>query len=351
MQSASRSTLPSSRRSVRALPFAAVVIAVAAALQPASASASDTTAVSTTASLTTEAAPGGKTILTAHISPVPAAGETAGTVTFLDRDAAGQDRELGSTLVSADGSASLTVSSLTTGTHEVRAAYSVPGESSFSSGAISSGAIPAIATSSTAEVIAQATTPDFSLTAAPTALNLDAGAQGTVTVTVTPTAGFNNYVSLACAGLPLFTTCSFLPSNVSVAGTTGLSTMTLETVSPSGKIALLGRNGGLVYAFLLPGALGLIGLGFSRNRGVRTLAVLCVAFGLMGGASACSQRYRYLNFGPGPNPGTPNGESIIRIFGTSVTGAQSTIKCIQITLNVKSTNTSGSSGNNLTPCS
>jgi Bacterial Ig-like domain (group 3) len=345
LQSASRRTLPSSRRSVRALPFAAVVIAVATALQPASASASDTTAVSTTASLTTEAAPGGKTILTAHITPAPAAGET-GTVTFLDRDAAGQDRELGSTPVSADGSATLTVSSLTTGTHEVRAAYSVPDGSS-----ISSGAIPAIATSATAEVIAQATAPDFSLTAAPTALNLDAGAQGTVTVTVTPTAGFNNYVSLACAGLPLFTTCSFLPSNVSVAGTTGLSTMTLETVSPSGKIALLGRDGGLVYAFLLPGALGLIGLGFSRNRGVRTLAVVCVAFGLMGGASACSQRYRYLNFGPGPNPGTPNGESIIRIFGTSVTGAQSTIKCIQITLNVKSTNTSGSSGNNLTPCS
>jgi hypothetical protein len=76
-----------------------------------------------------------------------------------------------------------------------------------------------------------------------------------------------------------------------------------------------------------------------------------VVVSLMGGASACSQRYRYLNYGPAPNPGTPNGESIIRIYGTSVTGAQSTIKCIQITLNVTSTNTSGSAGNILTPCS
>ena len=338
MQSASRRTLSSSRRFVRALPFAAVVFAVAAALQPASAS----TVSSTTATLTTEAAPGGKTILTAHISPPPATGEKPGTVTFLDRDSAGQEQELGSTLVSADGSASVTVSSLAAGTHEVRAAYSAPGASQISGGA----------TSAAAEVIAQATTPDFSLTAAPTTLNLNAGAQGTVSVSITPSGGFNNYVSLACAGLPLFTTCSFLPSNVSVAGTTALSTMTLETVAPSGKVvALLGHNSGLVYAFLLPGALGLLGLGFSRNRGVRTLAMICIAVSLMGGASACSQRYRYLNYGPGPNVGTPNGESIIRIFGTSVTGAQSTIKCIQITLNVTSTNTSGSSGNILTPCS
>jgi hypothetical protein len=334
LQSASCRTLSSSRLSVGALPFAAVVFAVAAGLLPASASAT----VSTTATLTTEAAPRGKTILTAHISPAPATGETPGTVTFLDRNSAGQEQALGSTLVSADGSASLTVSSLAAGAHQVVAAYSgsTPGVSS---------------TSAAAEVIAQATTPDFSLTAAPTTLNLNAGAQGTVTVSITPSGGFNNYVGLSCAGLPLYSTCSFLPSNVSVSGTPGLSTMTLETVAPSGATAMLRHDSGLLYAFLLPGALGLLGLGFSRNRGVRTLAMMCVVVSLMGGASACSQRYRYLNYGPAPNPGTPNGESIIRIYGTSVTGAQSTIKCIQITLNVTSTNTSGSAGNILTPCS
>jgi hypothetical protein len=338
LQSASRRTLPSSRLSVRALPFAAVVFAVAAALLTASASAAETAAVSTTAMLTTEAAPGGKTILTAHITPAPAAGEKPGTVTFLDRDSAGQERELGSTLVSADGSASLTVSSLAAGAHEVRAEYS-------------GSALGAASTSAAAEVIAQATTPDFSLSAVPTTLNLNAGAQGTVTVSIAPSGSFNNYVSLSCAGLPLFATCTFLPSNVSVAGTPALSTMTLATVAPSGKIAMLHNDRGLVYAFLLPGTLGLVGVGFSRNRGVRTLAMVCVMVSLLGGASACSQRYRYLNYGPGANPGTPNGESIIRIYGTSVTGAQSNIKCIQITLNMTSTNTSGSSGNILTPCS
>jgi hypothetical protein len=72
---------------------------------------------------------------------------------------------------------------------------------------------------------------------------------------------------------------------------------------------------------------------------------------LIGGASSCAQRYRYLNYGPTPNPGTPNGKSIIRIYGTAVKGALSTSKCFQVTLNMTSTNTTGSSGNNLTPCS
>jgi hypothetical protein len=97
--------------------------------------------------------------------------------------------------------------------------------------------------------------------------------------------------------------------------------------------------------------LGLLGLGFGRNRSLRMLAMLCVVGSLIGGASSCAQRYRYLNYGPGANPGTPAGRSIIRIYGTAVNGALSTSKCFQVTLNVTSTNTSGTSGNNLTPCS
>jgi hypothetical protein len=209
----------------------------------------------------------------------------------------------------------------------------------------------AASSSAPADVTAQVAAPDFSLTAAPATLNLDAGLPGTVAVTIAPAAGFNNYVALSCAGLPLFTTCSFLPSNVKVAGANGLSTMTLNTTAPSGNTGALRRDTGFVYCFLLPGVLGLLGLGFSRNRSLRMLAMLCVVGSLIGGASSCAQRYRYLNYGPGANPGTPAGQSIIRIYGTAVNGALSTSKCFQVTLNVTSTNTSGTSGNNLTPCS
>jgi hypothetical protein len=280
----------------------------------------------------------GKTTFTAQVYPAPQSADDRGSVTFLETDIKGGSHSLGSAFVGADGSATLTVSSLPTGARSVSAVYS---------GAENTAA----STSSEADVTAQAAAPDFALTATPTTLNLDAGAPGSVAVNIAPTPGFNNYVSLSCAGLPLFTSCSFLPSNVQVAGKKGLSTMTLNTTAPSGKTSALSHDTGFVYCFLLPGVLGLLGLGFGRNRSVRMLAMLCVVGSLVGGASSCAQRYRYLNYGPSENPGTPAGESIIRIYGTAVNGALSTSKCFQVTLNMTSTNTSGTSGNNLTPCS
>jgi hypothetical protein len=335
LQSASRSILSSSRLSFRALPVAAAVLALASA-----AFGQSSTAVPTTTTLTTAPASGasGKTTLTVHVSPAPQSAAAGASVTFEETDSSGQPHSLGSAFVAADGSASLTVPALPDGVHAVRAVYSGT-ESSAAS------------TSAPAGVTAEAAAPDFSLTAAPATLNLDAGVAGTVAVTIAPSAGFNNYVALSCAGLPLFTSCSFLPSNVDVTGKNGLSTMTLNTTAPSGNTGALRGDSGFVYCFLLPGALGLLGLAFGRNRGLRMLAMLCVVGSLIGGASSCAQRYRYLNYGPTPNLGTPAGESIIRIYGTAVNGALSTSKCFQVTLNMTSTNTSGTSGNILTPCS
>jgi hypothetical protein len=358
LQSASRSTLSTSRWSFRALPVAVAVLALAFA---AFGQASTAVATSTTLAAAPAGDGSGKTILTVHVSPVPQSPDASGSVngadsgvgdsthsdvnspdrgsvTFEETDSNGQPRSLGSAFVAADGSATLTVPALPAGTHSVRAIYNGTGSAASS-------------TSEAADVTAQAAAPDFGLSATPPTLNLTAGGQGTVAITVAPGAGFSNYVALSCAGLPLFTSCNFLPSNVDVAGVNGFSTMTLNTTAPSGKNALLRQDSSLVYCFLLPGALGLAGLAFGRNRGLRTLAMLCVVGSLIGGVSSCAQRYRYLNYGPSANPGTPAGRSIIRIYGTAVKGALSTSKCFQVTLNMTSTNTSGTAGNNLTPCS
>lgn len=341
MQSAPRSILSSSRRLFRALPLTAAVLALASAAfgQAHAAVATSTTVVAAPAS------DPGKTAFTVHVSPTQQA-EAAedgltpdhGTVTIEETGSDGQLHSLGSAFVDADGTATLTISALPAGAHSVRAVYSGT-ESSASSVSEPEG------------IISEASAPDFSLSATPATLDLTAGSQGSVAVTIAPGSGFSNYVALSCAGLPLYTTCNFLPSNVDVAGASGLSTMTLNTTAPSGKTSLVRRDTGIVYAFLLPGMLGLAGLAFGRNRGLRMLAMLCVVGGLIGGASSCAQRYRYLNYGPTPNPGTPAGKSIIRIYGTAVNGALSTSKCFQVTLNMTSTNTSGTAGNNLTPCS
>jgi hypothetical protein len=336
LQSASRRILSSSRWSFRALPVAAAVLALASAAFGQSRAAVPTT---TSLSVAPVSDASGKTVLTVHVSPAPGSAADRGSITFEEVGNDGQLQSLGSAFVDPDGVAALTISSaLPAGAHSVRAEYS------GSEGSAAS-------TSDAAEITAQASAPDFALSAAPATLNLDAGVQGSVAITITPANGFNNYVSLSCAGLPLYTSCNFLPSNVEVAGKNGASTMTLNTTAPSGHTGLLRRDAGFVYAFLLPGAIGLIGLGFTRNRGLRMLAMLCVVGSLIGGASSCAQRYRYYNYGPSENPGTPAGESIIRIYGTAVNGALSTSKCFQVTLNMTSTNTSGTSGNNLTPCS
>lgn len=337
MQSASRRILSYSRLLFRALPITAAVLTLASA-----GVAEPHAPVATTATLSSAASRDalGKTVLTAHVLPVPAAADDRGTVSFVETGSDGQTSSLGSAFVGPDGDASLTLSALTSGVHSVRAIYS--GSDSA-----------AASTSAPLDITAEANaTPTFALAAAPTTLNLNAGQQGTVTIAITPSAGFANYVSLSCAGLPLFTTCNFLPSNVNA--TNGLavgSTMTLNTTAPSGTSGLLRHDSGFVYCFLLPGVIGLIGLGFERNRGLRMLALLCVVGSLVGGASSCAQRYRYLNYGPSANPGTPAGKSIIRIYGTAVKGALSTSQCFQVTLNMTSSNTSGTAGNNLTPCS
>ena len=142
---------------------------------------------------------------------------------------------------------------------------------------------PPASVSAPADVTAQAAAPDFSLTATPATLNLDAGLQGSVAVTITPNAGFNNYVSLSCAGLPLFTTCTFLPSNVEVAGKNGLSTMTLNTTAPSGKTGALRHDTGFVYCFLLPGRTWSGGAWSSAaTAGFACFAMLCVVGSLIG---------------------------------------------------------------------
>src|SRR5882757_686326 len=127
LQSASRSILSSSRQSFRALPVAAAVLALASAVF------GQSHAVATTTALTTSPArdASGKTVFTVHVSPVPqsavAQGSVSadrGSVTFEETGSNGQPHSLGSAFVSADGSATLTVSSLPVGDHAVRAVYS-----------------------------------------------------------------------------------------------------------------------------------------------------------------------------------------------------------------------------------
>ncbi len=74
--------------------------------------------------------------------------------------------------------------------------------------------------------------PDFTLTASPNSLTIARGSQGTSTLTMTPSAGFNQPINLTCAGAPSGTTCAAVPSSVTPDGTDPItSTLTVKVGS------------------------------------------------------------------------------------------------------------------------
>ncbi len=90
--------------------------------------------------------------------------------------------------------------------------------------------------------------PNFTLSASPASVSVVQGGQGTATITVPLSGGFNSAVSLSAAGQPSGVTVSFNPNPVAAAGS-GTSTMTM-TVAPTTvtgvyPITITGMGGGI----------------------------------------------------------------------------------------------------------
>jgi subtilisin family serine protease len=75
---------------------------------------------------------------------------------------------------------------------------------------------------------------DFTISAAPVASTINAGQLATYTVTLTPSGGFNQTVSLSCGGSPPASKCAITPSLVTLAGTnSATATVAVQTVARS----------------------------------------------------------------------------------------------------------------------
>jgi subtilase family serine protease len=93
----------------------------------------------------------------------------------------------------------------------------------------------------------QVTSPDFSLTASPTSLNIRSGGSGTSTITVTALNGFTGTVTLS-ANAPTGLTASLSPTSIS---TSGKSTLTITVASSvrtgTYTITVTGASGTLIH--------------------------------------------------------------------------------------------------------
>jgi hypothetical protein len=271
-----------------------------------------------------DTAAGQRATFTVHVSPANGDGTARGVVTIVDGGL-----QIGSAILDADGDATIENSALLPGSHSVHALYSGGGKLA---GSVSPEA------QITADVTAHATgAAGFLETASPTALNVTQGDSISTTVTLTPQNGFSNYVSLSCTGLPTDTTCTFLPVNVYVSGGAAtISVLSIETYGPTGPNASLRHASPFSVAFVVPGLLGIAGLGLrKRGRGWQNIGLALLLFSGLGVMGGCSQRYHYLNRPPVASAGTPLGSTKVTIEAQAISGVVVTTDYTSVVLTVQ----------------
>ena len=156
------------------------------------------------------------------------------------------------------------------------------------------------------------------------------GDKGTTTLTITPEFGFNQAVSVSCTGLPSEATCS--ANSVTPNGGPVMATVTFTTTAPSARLRP-DSGGGLFYALLIPGLLGLswlpVGSGLRRARmwGLISGVVLVLLW-----LPACGGGGSTTPATPS-DPGTPAGSTTVSIVAAGAGGAPS--HAVQITLTIK----------------
>jgi hypothetical protein len=147
-------------------------------------------------------------------------------------------------------------------------------------------------TASTSSAITVTVAPDFNLAFTGTAgsvMNIVApGSSGTLTLTVTGSAGYNGTVNFTkCTGLPQYSVCTFNPASVTGSGST---TLTVTTTAAHSS-----RKSGSTYLWAAFAGFPIAGLfffgAFRRRRGwiaalsLITLAVALTSVGCGGGSS------------------------------------------------------------------
>lgn len=197
------------------------------------------------------AAPGSPVSLTATIHST--GGTPTGTIVFQDGST-----NLGTASLNAGGIATLTISTLTAGTHSLTASYA--GDGTFG------------ASTSTAVSVSIANK-DFAFAAAPTSTTVTAGGSTQFMLTITPAGGFADQVTFSCTPVTGIT-CAFNPA--AVTPTNGAASTTL-TVSTSASVP---RYGVLLVSWIGPGSLllafvlfGLVAFRGANLRNIRPALV------------------------------------------------------------------------------
>jgi hypothetical protein len=201
---------------------------------------------------------------TAHVVSATTSTPT-GSVNFMDGTSS-----LGSAALDNSGNATLPISTLAVGSHQITAAYA--GDGNFSA-----------STSSAIGAVVQ----DFQLGTGSDGLSATTqqGGTATFTFTLSPTNGnaFPNDIVLTLSGLPAGATATITPSTI-LAGS-GAQTVTIQVHTGAVAAVKSYAPGGLTFALVFLPIAGL--LGFRRRRGTALLVLLVCALGILLPVAGC----------------------------------------------------------------
>lgn len=221
-----------------------------------------------------------------------------GAVQFMDGATA-----LGAPITVDQSGAAKLATILTSGTHQLTAAYS--------------GGASAYASSHSKAVTVTVSVADFAIASKEPSATIAAGQSATFHLTVTPTGPFASAIAFSCSGLPAAAACIFTPPAVTPNSAPATLQLTINTQASAALIPLHNLNDenaprlahlalfavALVAAFRIP-----------RRRMTALLAVVAIALI----TSNCGAGSSHLT-GVITAPATPTGTTQITIFATSGT--------------------------------
>ncbi len=182
-------------------------------------------------------------------------------------------------------------------------------------------------------------TPTYSFSASQSSVTLATGANTSVSLTATPSGGYQGTVSLSCSSTLAGVTCSFSPASLTLDGSNTAATGSVTITAPSSIAALRPlpsrRNRGSAYAVLCwpPAGILLMLTGASRGRLLRRARlqqffILLVLLAVTAGFIACG------GGGSGGGPTPPQTETgTLTITAAGSTGNISQTAQISVTVN------------------
>jgi uncharacterized repeat protein (TIGR03803 family) len=179
------------------------------------------------------------------------------------------------------------------------------------------------------------TTPDFTIGSNPTTVTIGSpGQQGTTTITITPSGGFNQTITFSsCIGLPTGASCSFTPASVTPNGGAVNTTLSLATTATSSAIPrrLFGQKQTLFFALVIPGLLMLGRTSRGKRRSARrvggmlVLVVLLFGFSVIGLEGCGGGNGGGIGgSGGGSGGGTPVGTYTVTLTATAPSSSHAT---------------------------